>query len=150
LPPAEPSRRTVSPWLALLAATPVAAALYLLLPVDGPSRTIAYPMAGIAATVAILIGVQVNAPARPGAWRLIALGLGLLSVGDVTYTVNLLVATEDPYPSAADVPYLLGYVALVFGVVRLARGRMAGGDRIPMVDGAILAAGVSAVFWLVI
>src|SRR4051794_40504941 len=125
------ARPTVTPWAVLLACAPIFAGLYLLLPSSGPARTIAYPVFGIIATIAILAGVRLNRPTRPHAWHLIAAGLGLLSIGDVTYSVIALTTPEVPYPSLADVPYLVGYGALALGVMRLVRGRMAGGDRIP-------------------
>ncbi|MDQ3128309.1 MAG: EAL domain-containing protein [Chloroflexota bacterium] len=136
-------------WLLMLVAAPLLAGLYLLLPASGSARTITYPIFGIIATVAIVVGVRINRPDRRGAWQLIAFGLALLSVGDITYTVIALTSPEVPYPSLADGVYFAAYGALVVGVLRLVRGRMTGGDRIPMIDGAILAAGAGSVFWIV-
>ena len=69
-------------WLILLAAIPVLSTVYLLLPESGAARTVAYPAFGLIAMVAVLVGVHRRRPVRAGSWRLIALGLALLSIGD--------------------------------------------------------------------
>jgi len=109
-----------------------------------------YPMYGLVATVAILIAVQLHRPARQGAWRLIAAGLALLSVGDITYSVLYFDGLDVPYPSFADLGYLAGYATLVTGAILLVRGRSAGRDRTPLIDAAILAAGAASLFWVAI
>jgi diguanylate cyclase (GGDEF)-like protein len=134
----------------LLVCAPVFAALYLMLPAGGPAQLVIYPVFGFVATLAILAGIRLNRTTRPGAWRLSAGGLGLLAIGDVVYTLVIVLVPEITYPTPADVPYLLGYGALVLGVRRLVSGRMAGGDRVPMLDGAILAAGAGSVFWMAV
>jgi diguanylate cyclase (GGDEF)-like protein len=107
-----------------------------------------YPMYGLVATVAILVAVERHRPARRGAWRLVAAGLALLSVGDLTYSTVYFGVLEVPYPSLADFAYLAGYAALVTGSVMLVRGRSKGGDRTPLIDAAILAAGAASLFWV--
>jgi diguanylate cyclase (GGDEF)-like protein len=139
-------------WLILLVAIPFLAAFYLLLPNGGPAHAIAYPVYGLIAMFAILVGVHRLRPARPGSWRLIALALALLAIADITYAV-LAVALGGggvPYPSLADVGYLAGYVALIAGTLGLIRGRVQGGDRTPIIDAAILAAGAGSIFWIAI
>jgi diguanylate cyclase len=142
--------RLPAPWLVLLAASPILAVTYLLLPVSGPARPIAYPLFGLIATLTITIAVRRRSPARPRAWALIALAFTLLSAGDVTYTVLALTQTEIPYPSFADLFYLGGYGALIAGVAGLLRGRLPGSDRTSIVDAAVLAAGVASLFWVTI
>ena len=155
-PPAVPdaspraTSRLPGTWVVLLCAIPVLTALYLLQPITGLSRTVMYPLYGLVATVVILVAVQRHHPAQRGAWWLIAAGLAFLSVGDITYSVDYFFNPEIPYPSLADVPYLVGYAALVSGAIVLVRGRSNGNDRTPLIDAAILAAGASAVFWVVI
>jgi diguanylate cyclase (GGDEF)-like protein len=126
------------------------AAFYLLLPASGPAHAIAYPVFGLIAMFAILVGVHRRRPARPTAWRLIALALALLAIGDITYALLALGRDVVPYPSIADVGYLAGYVALIVGTVGLIRGRALGGDRTPIIDAAILAAGAGSIFWIAI
>ena len=137
-------------WVILLAATPLLAALYLLLPTSGPARTIAYPAFGLIAMVAVIVGIHRARPARVRSWRLIALALALLSLGDIMYSVLAVGEGDVPYPSLADVGYLAGYVALVIGVLGLVRGRFVGGDMAPVVDAAILSAAAGSLLWHVI
>lgn len=112
--PSLPVRGQPIGWLIMLAAIPLLAGFYLLLPTEGQARTIAYPAYGLIGTMAILIGIHVRRPVRPGAWRLIAAAFALLSVGDVTYLIISL--TRDVgYPTFADIPYLAGYVCLILG-----------------------------------
>ena len=148
-PPLVTTRIAPSAWLVLLCAIPLLAASYLVLPEGGPERTVAYPIYNLIAVVAILVGVHRRRPARVGSWRLVAIAFGLLSLGDITWTVVAL-SGEVPYPSFADIPYLAGYVALILGIVGLMRGRVPGGDRTPIIDAAILAAGAGSIFWVAI
>lgn len=113
----------------MLALAPVFAGFYLLLPTTGYARTVAYPVFGIVATITILVAVHVGRPARPGSWRLIAVSLACLSMGDLVYTIDVFLAAEVPYPSAADIPYVVGYLALAAGIHGLSRGP---GDRRPL------------------
>jgi len=91
-------RRTPPTWAVRLATIPFLAALYLLLPLDGPTRVIAYPAFGIIGTVTILLAIHRRHPARLASWRLLAAAFTLLSLGDVTYTI-LALSGEVPYPS---------------------------------------------------
>lgn len=143
-------RSALPAWIALLATIPFLAAFYLLLPANGPERTIAYPAAGLIAVAAILIGVHRRKPARAGPWRLVALALALMSAGDITWSVLALGGAEVPYPSLADFIYLPAYLGLIVGTVGLMRGRMAVGDRTSYIDAAILSAGAGSIFWVAI
>jgi diguanylate cyclase len=145
-----PRSRAPGAWLILLAAIPFLAGFYLLLPIEGTARTFAYPAFGLIGMVAILAGVHRRKPARRGSWRLIAIALALLAIGDVTYSVMLIGGGEVPYPSLADIAYVGGYAALIGGVAGLIRGRVPGGDRTPLIDAAILAAGAGSLSWVVI
>lgn len=126
------------------------AAFYLLLPMGGAAHAIAYPVFGVFAMVVILVGVHRRRPARPGAWRLIAIALALLAIADITWAFLALSGEAVPYPSVADFGYLAGYAALIAGTVGLIRGRVPGGDRTPIIDAAILAAGAGSIFWIAI
>ena len=137
-------------WLVLLVAIPFLAGFYLLLPGTGWPRTVAYPVYGIAGTLAVLLGVHVQKPIRAGSWRLIALALALLALGDIIYSVMVGDGNEVAYPSPADVAYLAGYVVLIGGILSLIRGRVQGGDRTPIIDAAILSAGAGSILWFAV
>ncbi|HEX2754804.1 MAG TPA: EAL domain-containing protein [Candidatus Limnocylindrales bacterium] len=145
----ETKSRPAWAWRVFAVAAPVFALLYLALPGSGPARTLAYPVFGIVASIAIVVGIRRGSPTRPGSWWLIAGALVLMATGDIAYSAIELVG-EVPYPSLADAFYLAGYLALVGGVTGLARGRLSGGDRTPLIDGAILAAGAASILWIVV
>ena len=137
-------------WLVLLAAVPLLAGSYLLLPPTGIARIVAYPVSGLLAMATVLVACQWWRPARIGSWRLIALALALLSSGDIAYTVLAVENGVVGYPSVSDVAYLGGYVALIVGVVGLFRGRLAGGDRTAFIDASILGVGAGSLSWIAI
>ena len=139
-----------SAWVVLLIAIPVLAAFYLLLPTTGLSRTVAYPAFSLIGMIAILIGVHRRGPDRPGSWRLIAIALALLAIGDTVYSILALDGAEVAYPSPADIAYLGAYIALIGGVVGLVRGRVPGSDRTPIIDAAILSAGAGSIYWIAV
>jgi diguanylate cyclase (GGDEF)-like protein len=142
--------RLPAAWVILLVATPFLAALYVALPTIGVAPAFSYPAPSLIAMGAILIGVHRRRPARAGSWRLIALSLAVLAVGDITYSILALMSGEVAYPSLADIAYLAGYAGLIGGITGLIRGRVAGGDRTAIIDAAILAAGAVSVFWIAI
>jgi diguanylate cyclase (GGDEF)-like protein len=137
-------------WLLVLAAVPVLAAAYLLLPTDGPARLFAYPIFGLIATVAVLVGRRAAAPHDRRAWSFILLALVLLSIGDATYSVLALGSAALPYPSLADVAYLPAYLVLLVGTAGLSRRPGVREGHGPLIDAAILAAGIGAVLWVVL
>jgi diguanylate cyclase (GGDEF)-like protein len=137
-------------WALLLVATPILAVIYELVPKTGDWPVIAYPMFVSAAAVTILIATLRLRPVRWLAWLAIAVGLTLWAVGDIAFSILSLTYAEVPYPSVADVAYLLGYVGLTGGTLGLLRGRTTGGHRTPLIDAAIVTAGATAAFWVVI
>lgn len=148
--PASPSIRRLPAWALLLCLTPVVAGIYAWLPVTGTARAIAYPMYGAAVVVVIALAALRTNPARRPAWLLILFAVALLTIGDATYSAIELMNSAVPYPSAADVSYLAGYVALVAGFLGLLRGRTTGSDRATLIDASILTASAAAAFWVVI
>ena len=143
-------RRRPAAWVLLLVATPILAGFYLLLPVTGDSRAIVYPMYSVAVAVVILIAVLRSSFARRRSWLVITVGLGLLGVGNVVYSILALSNPVQPYPSLADLCYLLGYVGLTSGALGLIHGRTTGSQRAPMIDAAIVTMGAAAAFWVAI
>jgi diguanylate cyclase (GGDEF)-like protein len=137
-------------WSVLLAAIPFLAVSYLLLPDEALAHAVVYPVYGILAVLAILVGCKRRRPKRVGSWLLIASGLGFLSLADITYSALVFASPDVAYPSIADLGYLAGYAFVISGMLGLMRGRASGGDRTAIIDAAILAAGAGSMFWIFI
>jgi diguanylate cyclase (GGDEF)-like protein len=82
-----------------------------------------YDFITITAALVTLAGALARRRARLP-WLLIGCGLLLWGAGDLTWTIALAELEEPPFPSAADVGYLAGYVLVVLGVAGLARARV--------------------------
>ena len=78
----------------------------------------------VSSTAVAAIGLGLRAyPSVPRVpWVLLAVGNGMWVVGDLIWAI-LAARGLDPFPSVADVIYLLAYVVLGLGLYRLARAR---------------------------
>jgi diguanylate cyclase (GGDEF)-like protein len=113
------------------------------------AQNLLYDAIGIAAVIAILYGIARNRPLRPLPWILLAASQLLFVTGDAMWTI-LDQLGESPFPSIADVAYLLGYPVLVAGLAIAIRQRVRGGDPSGVLDGSILAAACLLVGWVVL
>ena len=80
---------------------------------------------------------------------LLAVGVALQSLGDVMLTFLTSSDGIEPFPSAADVPYLAGYVLIAIGLVELVRAGNREHDRTAWVDALIVARRRASSFRLV-
>ena len=91
------------------------------------------------------VGASRMPPARRRIWWAVAAAQGLFLTGDLLWTLFEDVLGIEPYPSVADLAYLLYYPALALGMMWLVRGRRRGRDRAAFLDAAILTTGVTVV-----
>lgn len=101
--------------------------------------------AGVAATLAVALGVRRHRPAPLRPWVLLATGLGLLVAGDGLYAV-LERQGEVPFPSVADGVYVLGNVSLLAGLVDVVR-RCRRPDSAAWLDAGIWVTGATLLLW---
>jgi diguanylate cyclase (GGDEF)-like protein len=94
----------------------------------------------------MLAAVRMYRPARPAMWYWMAAGQFGSVLGDVTYEYYKYVLHQEPYPSLADVFYLGSYPLTLIGLLLLVRGRR--GRVAELIDAAIVATGLSLVFWV--
>ena len=127
----------------------LAVALHRALPTGSLEQNLLYDAIGLTAVVAILYGVHRHRPPRALPWLLIAASQLLFVTGDALWTVLELMG-ESPFPSIADVAYLLGYPVLVVAFTAAIRLRVRGGDRSGLLDGSILSAAAGLVGWVVL
>jgi diguanylate cyclase (GGDEF)-like protein len=127
----------------------LAVAVHRALPTGSIQQNLVYDGIGLAAVAAILLGVHRHRPARALPWLLIAASQLLFVTGDALWTVLELMG-ESPFPSIADVAYLLGYPVMVIAFTAAIRLRVRGGDQSGLLDGSILAAAAALVGWVVL
>jgi len=141
-----PDDRPAWAW-ALVVALVGVGAYYLVL--SGVARDVLYVALGLAAAVAIEVGVRVNRPARTRPWRLLGLGTLLWATGDLlgAWYAHADVDGLDRFPTPADPVYLLGYGAIGAGLVLLIRGRGPRRDPGALLDSAIVTVALGLLGW---
>jgi diguanylate cyclase (GGDEF)-like protein/PAS domain S-box-containing protein len=88
-------------------------------------------------------------PSDRTAWRWLALGSLCSLVGDLGYTVVLHVFGRPPFPSIADVSFVLQIPLVVMGVRLLQRGPLSRAGRLQLsLDGATTFVSLGALLWL--
>ena len=105
-----------------------------------------YLLIGFAASVAIVAGRWIHKPVQ-GGWLTLAAGIALYSFGDLVYTILVSTTGEEPFPSAADGPYLVGQLLVVIGIARLATPLERGFYRPALIDAALIATAGAFVAW---
>jgi hypothetical protein len=96
--------------------------------------------AAIIIAIAVNIGVRQNVGKQ---WLLVGLGVAAFAIGDIIWTVLELHLGLDPYPSVADVFYVLEYAFFVAAVVLAIRGYRALTDvRLPILVAGSVAIGL--------
>ena len=133
-------------WLAYLAVGLIATGVFFAFPNGIPGAAVTD---GIAFSAAVVLAAAPRLmrlrPAAP--WYLFAAGFAGFVAGDVTWDVYDLSGGVTPFPSAADVMYLVGYPLLVAGIFLLAFRFGLAGRREALIDGAIVACGLGVVAW---
>jgi diguanylate cyclase (GGDEF)-like protein len=112
-----------------------------------PAYSIVYDLVGLSAVVAVVAGMRLQRPARPGIWYGLAGGLALFVAGDVVYTVYEQVLHSEPFPSPADALYLAGYPLLAAAMLVMIRSRTGGRDRAGLIDALIITTGLGLLSW---
>jgi hypothetical protein len=92
------------------------AALYFALPTG--SQALVYDAIGASAAAAMLVGTRWHRPPQTSAWVMLALGVTMLSGGDIVF------GTGQGVPSPADMLYISAYPLLALGLAGLAPWRV--------------------------
>jgi diguanylate cyclase (GGDEF)-like protein len=79
------------------------------------------------------------------AWSLMALALACWSAGDLVWTVWLNYVSNPPFPSLADVFYLMMYPSMYVSLMLLMRSRMRNAGAAHWIDGGVVGLTVAAV-----
>jgi diguanylate cyclase (GGDEF)-like protein len=115
---------------------------------SGLLRDALYSLVGLSAVVATFIGLRLHRPIRRAPWIWMMAGLSLWVAGDSLWSWYEEVLHTDPFPSLADVLYLIGYPVAAVGVVLLIRARRSGEDWGGVIDSTIVTVGLGLLAWV--
>jgi diguanylate cyclase (GGDEF)-like protein/PAS domain S-box-containing protein len=111
-------------------------------------RVEAWGLIGVSGVAAIVTGVIVNRPSRRAPWLLLAAALASFAAGQVSFLVAQLEGTMLPFPSFADVLYLLTYPLYAAALSIFIWWRTPDRDRRSLIDALTLTAGLALLSWL--
>ena len=98
---------------------------------------------------AVVVGVRRNRPRLATPWVLLAISLISFAAGDTTYNLLTSVGHEvNPFPSIADVFYIVTCVTQVAGMFGLVRAGTASRDRSALIDSLVLTSGIGVIYWI--
>jgi diguanylate cyclase (GGDEF)-like protein/PAS domain S-box-containing protein len=123
----------------------VLVALYYGLPGLRPET---WGLIGLSGVSGIVAGVAINRPSRRLPWLLLAAALTSFTAGQVSFLVAQLVGIQLPFPSFADVLYLLTYPLYASGLLIFIRWRTPDRDRRSLIDALTLTAGLALLSWI--
>jgi diguanylate cyclase (GGDEF)-like protein/PAS domain S-box-containing protein len=104
---------------------------------------------GWSASVAILVGVVRNRPARRAPWLLMAVAVATFVTGDIVYDVlTEVLHLQNPFPSVADAFYLATYPLFACGLLGLIRARSRERTLGPLLDALIVTTSSALLSWI--
>ncbi|GAA2635618.1 putative bifunctional diguanylate cyclase/phosphodiesterase [Paractinoplanes durhamensis] len=135
-------------WPAWIALGVGAGLLYIVIPSPAVGSLLS-AATGLASVCLSLYGIRRHRSASVVAWLIFIGGQLSWVLGDLMYARNEFVLQQQPYPSMADVLYLLAYPLLVAGLFLLTRAQ---GPRTlaELIDSAVIATGLSLVYWIIV
>src|SRR3984957_13016634 len=111
-------------------------------------RAEAWGLIGLTGVGGIVAGVVTNRPSRKLPWLLLAAALASSTAGQVSFLVAQLVGVPLPFPSFADVLYLLTYPLYTAGLLIFIWWRTPDRDRRSLIDALTLIAGLALLSWI--
>ena len=132
----------------LVALAAALTAVYIVLPASAAAEAIRVvaPAIGIGA---VWVGMATHQPRRVPAWVLVAVSLGLLSVGQLVWA-RLFFAGSDTFPSAGDAFHLVSAIALVIALAMLGQDSSPDEDSLGPIETAIVGIAVGLGVWLAV
>jgi diguanylate cyclase (GGDEF)-like protein/PAS domain S-box-containing protein len=98
---------------------------------------------------AIGAGVLRHRPPHPTPWWLLAVAVTVFAVGDAVYIVLTdMLGQDNPFPSLADVFYLVMYPVAAAGLLLLVRRRTGGRDRGSVLDALSVTTALALLSWI--
>lgn len=137
-------------WIFYLSLCAPVAAAYFLFPTTPISKLVLYNGLGLAAVVAMAVGIRRNRPETPKAWYFFVAGMTSFLTADVLYYVLNDILHVEAFPSPADLFYLGMYPLVITGILLLIRAHSPGRDTAGLVDAGITLVSVFAVLWVLV
>ena len=132
-------------WLFFLMYAMTVSVLYFAL----PAYHLLWTPLGLSSVLATVVGVARHKPRQRAAWYLLAGAEFSFIAGDTAYNVLRQVLHEEkPFPSIADVFYLLTYPLFAAGIFLFIRGRSSTRDRASLIDAVIITTGLGLLAWV--
>ena len=122
--------------------------LYTVIPSAGVGSLLS-AATGLTSVGLSLYGIRRHRSASVPAWLVFIGGQLSWVLGDLAYAGNDFALHHQPYPSLADLFYLLAYPLLVAGLFLLTRAH-GPRNRAELIDAAVIATGLSLVYWIVV
>jgi diguanylate cyclase (GGDEF)-like protein len=136
-------------WLIYLGFGVLVILVYLAVP-SGLGADAIYVAAGLATVAAIVGGMRLHRPPRPGPWWVMAAGQLLWVVADAVGNWEADGLGLERFPGPADGFYLLGYPVLGVGLFLLARGRRPRRDVGGALDSLIVTVALTLLSWVLL
>ena len=112
-------------------------------------RVETWGLIGLSGVIAIVAGVVLNRPARSAPWLLLAAANLSFTAGQVSFLVlTQMLAANVPFPSFADVLYLVTYPLYAAGLLIFIWWRTPDRDRRSLIDALILTVGLALLSWI--
>jgi diguanylate cyclase (GGDEF)-like protein/PAS domain S-box-containing protein len=135
-----------SPWARYAILGAFIALSYFLLP---EYQSVLWTSLGLSSVVATVVGVHRHRPRTPAAWYLLAAALLCFIAGDTSYNILTgILHQDDPFPSVADLFYLLTYPLFAAGIFLIIRARSAHRDLPSLIDAVIVTTGLGLLSWV--
>jgi hypothetical protein len=137
--------RAAPHWAYLVANVPLVALIFLL-----PGyHTFLWGSLGWGAVAAVVVGTVANRPRRKLPWILVAMALAAFISGDIIYDVlTKYLHQTNPFPSLADLFYLVTYPLYAVGLLCMVRARSQERDVGALLDALIVASGAALLSWI--
>ncbi len=131
-----------------LSACAVIAAVAVLFPV---ARAFSAGLLGLLSVSAIVFAIVHRRPTRVRGWWLLAVAVGLMSVGSVLVNAEASIYERPPeFPDAADILLITSYAPLALALLDLGRPRQASRDWLLVLDTVAIGVAVSLPAWLLL
>lgn len=125
----------------------VAVALYFFVP---SLETVAWTAAGVGSTIAMFLGVRLNRPKPMAPWLLLGAAILTYAAADFLFYFALDHPEAGLNPRSDDVLYVVMFVLLTAGLLRLTRTGAAAHDRAALIDALIFMCGLGLLSWIFI